>query len=83
VIKLQGLFVFQSRIMYRYDYILSHATAKVSYSPAPHHSTPGSIPGQFIWDLWWTWHADQLFLSILVSLANFHLSTGVGKMGHL
>jgi hypothetical protein len=25
-----------------------------SYSTASHHVDPGSSPGQFVWDLWWT-----------------------------
>jgi hypothetical protein len=29
---------------------------------ASHRGGPGSIPGQSIWDLWWTkWHWDRIF----------------------
>jgi hypothetical protein len=32
------------------------------YSPASHRGGPGSIPGQSMWDLWWTkWHWDRFF----------------------
>jgi hypothetical protein len=31
-------------------------------SPASHRGGPGSIPGQSMWDLWWTkWHWDRFF----------------------
>jgi hypothetical protein len=31
-------------------------------SPASHRGGPGSIPGQSMWDLWWTkWHWDMFF----------------------
>jgi hypothetical protein len=30
------------------------------YPPASHRGGPGSIPGQSMWDLWWTkWHWDR------------------------
>jgi hypothetical protein len=33
----------------------------------------GSIPGEVMWDLWWTkWHWDRFSLSTSVSPANSH-----------
>jgi hypothetical protein len=32
------------------------------YPPVFYRRGPGSIPGQFVWDLWWTkWHWDRVF----------------------
>jgi hypothetical protein len=42
-------------------------------SPASHRGGPGSHPGQFIWDLWWTnWHWDR-FVSPNVVVEWFQL----------
>jgi hypothetical protein len=31
-------------------------------SPTSHRGDPGSVPGQSMWDLWWTkWHWDRFF----------------------
>jgi hypothetical protein len=40
---------------------------------ASHRGDPGSIPGQVMWDLWWTkWHWGKFSPSTSVSLANPH-----------
>jgi hypothetical protein len=39
-------------------------------SPAFHRDDPGSIPGQVMWDLWWTkWHWGMFLSSASVFLA--------------
>jgi hypothetical protein len=36
------------------------------YSSASHLGGPGTIPGQLMWDLWWTkWHWDRFFPRVL------------------
>jgi hypothetical protein len=38
--------------------------------PVCHSGDPGSIPGQVMWDLWWTkWHLDRFTQSNSVSTA--------------
>jgi hypothetical protein len=40
---------------------------------ASHRGGPGSIPGQVMWDLWWTkWHWGRFSPNTSVSPANFH-----------
>jgi len=34
-----------------------HCHGSGGYSPASHRGCPGLVPGQTMWDLWWTgWH---------------------------
>jgi hypothetical protein len=43
------------------------------YSLASHHVGPASIPGQVMWDLWWTkLQLSRCSPSISVSLTNSH-----------
>jgi hypothetical protein len=43
------------------------------YTLASHRGGQGSIPGQVMWDLWWTkWHWGRFSPSTLVSPANPH-----------
>jgi hypothetical protein len=42
-------------------------------SQAPHRGGLGSIPGQIMWDLWWTkWHWGRFSPSASVSAATSH-----------
>jgi hypothetical protein len=41
--------------------------------PASHRGCPDPIPGQIMWDLWWTkWHWGRFSASTSVSPANSH-----------
>jgi hypothetical protein len=63
------------------------------WSPASQSDGPGSIPGQVMWDWWWTkWHWGRFSPSTSVSLANsfsavfhthHHLSSGAGTIGQI
>jgi hypothetical protein len=45
----------------------------VMQSLASHCGDPSLIPGQVMWDLWWTkWHWDRSSTSLLFSPANSH-----------
>jgi hypothetical protein len=53
---------------------------KVTRLRRPYHGS-GLIPGQSVWDLWWTkWHWDRFFPEYLVFRCQFH-STGALLLG--
>jgi hypothetical protein len=54
---------------------------KRNYAFASHRGGPGSIPGQSMWDLWWTkWQWDSFSPSTSVFSCQFH-STGAPLLG--